>query len=193
MSKLIYNPTLADMSITASRTLSLTLGRPSTDLEICDAQFPQPFLSLSDSDSTLLIRDGYFLVNNSPNDDEAVALFNDLIEAVHHREEILRGGTKGSVEGSPSKQESVAEILSQWRQSSRLHRPLDFDTYERASLRASIADLALYNSIISVDRHLKHDFGTRMSLESRQAARATIKLITETNTNGMTMCLWYVF
>lgn len=96
----------------------------------------------------------------------------------------------GLVQGqSAAKHESIAHIVAYWRTVSQLHRPLDFDTSKPASLRAIIPDLCYYNSIISLDHYLK-DFEKTMSNESIQSARATLRLIAESGSNGMTMYIW---
>lgn len=171
------------------------LGRPSTHLEITEAEIPRPFTNLTANSLPFFLGTSGIPEHSDPNDEEAVCLFVDLIEVVRTREEILRmipaQNQTGEVQVHFStKHESVAEIIAHWRITSRLRRPLDFDASGNPSLRATISDLCHYNSIISLDRHLKRDFETSMSSESIQAARATIQLVAESSTDGMTMCLW---
>lgn len=171
------------------------MGRPSTQLEITEVEIPQPFTNLIGNSLSFFLGANDLPEHSDLNDEEAVCLFVDLIEVVRTREEILQMIPARNPNGEAqvqfsTKHESVAEILSHWRVTSRLRRPLDFDTSNKPSLRATISDLSHYNSIISLDRHLKRDFESSMSKESIQAARATIRLVAESSTDGMTMCLW---
>ena len=126
-------------------------------------------------------------------DEDGVFFFTNIIEITRLRDNIL-DVTLPEVGLGSKKPSDVLSLSPHLRESLQEIQPSDggFFATTLDNLKSTINDLCHYNAIIVIDRHMKKDFAKNMSDESIYAARNTINLVTNSETNGLIMCLWFV-